>query len=52
MGGTGKKTEPPGKDDGQAKQPPPPKPTEDDDTEDGDFASPKFDRGGPDDEPL
>jgi hypothetical protein len=51
MGGTGKKNELPGKDDGKPKKPPP-TPTEDDDSEDGDFATPKRDRHGDDDEPL
>jgi hypothetical protein len=51
MGGTGKKTELPGKDDGKSKKPPP-APVEDDDPEDGDFATPKRDRSDPDDEPL
>jgi hypothetical protein len=51
MGGTGKKSELPDKDDGKPKKPPPP-PVEDDDIEDGDFATPKRDRYGDDDEPL
>jgi hypothetical protein len=52
MGGTGKKREPPKKDDGK-KGKSPPRPTEDDDVEDGDFATPKRDRGdGTDDQPL
>jgi len=51
MGGIGKKKEPPGKDDGKPKKPPPP-PVEDDDYEDGDFATPKRDRYGEDDQPL
>lgn len=50
MGGTGKKNEPPTKDDGKLKKPPPP--VEDDDYEDGDMATPKRDRHGDDDEPL
>jgi hypothetical protein len=33
-------------------RPPPAEPAEDDQYEDGDFATPKRDRGGPDDEPL
>ena len=37
MGGTGKKNEHPGKDDGKSKKSPPAS-TENDDTEDGDFA--------------
>lgn len=52
MGGTGKKSEPLDKDDGKPKKPPPPRPAEDDDYEDGDFATPKRDRHGNDDEPL
>jgi hypothetical protein len=51
MGGTGKKTELPDKDDGKSKKPPP-APVEDDDFEDGDFATPKRDRHGDDDQPL
>jgi hypothetical protein len=52
MGGTGKKGEGHKKDDGKSKKNPPP-PTEDDDIEDGDFATPKGDRGdGNDDQPL
>jgi hypothetical protein len=39
------------KDDGKPKKPPP-APTDDDDVEDGDFATPKKDRYGNDDEPL
>jgi hypothetical protein len=50
MGGIGKKSEP-GKDDGKPKKPPP-APIENDDSEDGDFATPKRDRHGDDDEPL
>lgn len=50
MGGTGKKSEPPKQDDGKPKKPPPP--MQDDDYEDGDFATPKRDRYGNDDEPL
>lgn len=50
MGGTGKKSEPPKKDDKSKK--PEPAPVEDDDYEDGDIATPKRDRSGPDDEPL
>jgi hypothetical protein len=50
MGGIGKKGEPPKPGD---KKPikPPPAPT-DDDGEDGDFATPKRDRNGDDDQPL
>jgi hypothetical protein len=51
MGGIGKKSELPGKDDGKSKKPPP-APIEDDDIEDGDFATPKRDRHGDDDQPL
>ena len=51
MGGTGKKTENPNKDDSKPKKPPP-APVEDDDYEDGDFATPKRDRNGDDDKPL
>jgi hypothetical protein len=51
MGGNGKKTESPDKEDGKSHKSPP-APTEDDDREDGDFATPKRDRSGPDDEPL
>jgi hypothetical protein len=51
MGGTGRKRELPGKDDGKSKKPPP-KPIEDDDYEDGDIATPKRDRHGDDDQPL
>ena len=50
MGGTDKKTpnEKP-KDDGKKS---PPQTVEDDDFEDGDFATPKRDRTGDDDQPL
>jgi hypothetical protein len=51
MGGTGKKSELPDKDDGKPKKPPP-APVEDDDVEDGDFATPKRDRHDDDDQPL
>jgi hypothetical protein len=51
MGGTGKNSEPPKKTDDKAKKPPR-IPVEDDDYEDGDFATPKRDRSGNDDEPL
>jgi hypothetical protein len=56
MGGTDKnneppKNEPPKKDDGKSKKSPPAT-TEDDDSEDGDFATPKRDRYGDDDQPL
>ncbi|MGQ0680872.1 hypothetical protein [Bradyrhizobium sp.] len=48
MAGREKPDNPP-KDDGK-KKPPPPPPADDD--EDGDFATPKKDRYGTDDEPL
>jgi hypothetical protein len=51
MGGTGKKTERPDKDDGKSKKPPS-QPIADDDIEDGDIATPKRDRSDADDEPL
>ena len=51
MGGFRKKTEPPKKDDGKSKKPPP-APVEEDDIEDGDFATPKRDLFGNDDEPM
>ena len=51
MGGTGKKSKPPGGDENQSKKSPR-KPLEDDDYEDGDIATPKRDRYGEDDEPL
>jgi hypothetical protein len=56
MGGTGRdhqppKHEPPKKDGGKPGKPPPAA-TEDDDGEDGDFATPKRDRYGDDDQPL
>jgi hypothetical protein len=50
MAGREKPDNPP-KDDGR-KQPPPSTPADDDDYEDGDFATPKKDRYGTDDEPL
>ena len=54
MGGIGKKNELPVTDDDKSKKPPqpPPAPVEDDDVEDGDFATPKRDRTGEDDQPL
>lgn len=54
MSGSGQKREPPRKDGGKAKPLPPakPAPSENDDLEDGDFATPKRDRYGDDDEPL
>jgi hypothetical protein len=51
MGGIGKKSEPPKKEDTKSKKPRP-APAEDDDFEDGDIATPKRDRHGDDDEPL
>jgi hypothetical protein len=51
MGGTGRKIEPPKKPDDKSKKPEH-VPVEDDDCEDGDFATPKHDRTGNDDEPL
>lgn len=51
MTGRDKQGKPP-KDDGKPKKPPPPATTDDDDIEDGDFATPKKDRYGNDDEPL
>jgi hypothetical protein len=51
MGGTGKKSDPLKKTDDKAQKLPRP-PVEDDDFEDGDFATPKRDRDGNDDEPL
>jgi hypothetical protein len=51
MAGRDRQGNPP-KDDGKPKKPPPPKTDDDDDFEDGDFATPKRDRNGDDDEPL
>jgi hypothetical protein len=51
MAGTDKKGKA-AKEDGKPKKPPPPATTDDDDIEDGDFATPKKDRYGNDDEPL
>ena len=51
MGGTGRRREPPKKPDDKSNKPPP-VPVEDEDYEDGDIATPKRDRYGPDDEPL
>ena len=51
MGGTGKNGELPKREDGKPKKPPPPV-VEDEDFEDGDFATPKRDRHGDDDQPL
>ncbi|HEY5127555.1 MAG TPA: hypothetical protein VIJ35_09710 [Bradyrhizobium sp.] len=50
MGGPGKKRELPGTQDDKSKKPP--APIKDDDVEDGDFATPKRDRYGEDDQPL
>jgi hypothetical protein len=52
MGGTGKKSELPRKDDGKSKKPPVPVEDDDYDYEDGDIATPKRDRHGDDDQPL
>jgi hypothetical protein len=51
MGGFGKKSGNPNKDEGKSKKPPPPA-EDDDDIEDGDFATPKRDRHDEDDQPL
>ena len=51
MGGPDPKNQPPGKDEDKPKKPPP-VPIEDDDIDDGDFATPKHDHIGDDDEPL
>ena len=51
MGGTGRKTELPNKEDDKSRKSPP-APVEDNDIEDGDFATPKRDRHGDDDQPL
>ncbi|WP_035703573.1 MULTISPECIES: hypothetical protein [Bradyrhizobium] len=52
MAKIGKPSEKPKQADDKAKKPPPPRATDDDDYEDGDIATPKRDRYGPDDEPL
>jgi hypothetical protein len=52
MGGTGKKSELPNRDDKGKSKKSPPATVEDDDIEDGDFATPKRDRSGDDDQPL
>ena len=52
MGNTGRKNEPPKQADDEAKEKPPPSRADDEDYEDGDIATPKRDRYGPDDEPL
>jgi hypothetical protein len=51
MGGTGRKNEPPKQPEDKPKKPER-VPVEDDEYEDGDIATPKRDRYGPDDEPL
>jgi len=51
MGGTGMKNEPPKQPEDKQKKPER-VPVEDDEYEDGDIATPKRDRYGPDDEPL
>ena len=51
MGGTGKNGELPKREDGKPRNPPPPV-VEDENFEDGDFATPKRDRHGDDDQPL
>lgn len=51
MGGIGKTSKRPGKDDDKSKKPPP-QPIEDEEIEDGDIATPKHDRYGDDDQPL
>jgi hypothetical protein len=51
MGRTGKKSEPPKKDNDKSKNAPP-NPVEGDDYEDGDIATPKRDSYGDDDQPL
>jgi hypothetical protein len=50
MGGIGRKSEPSKK--AEDKKKPEPPPETDEDYEDGDIATPKRDRYGPDDEPL
>ena len=51
MGGTSKKSEK-GKTTGDGGKKPLPKVVEEDDEEDGDFATPKRDRDGDDDQPI
>ena len=51
MAGTDRKKVPPEQADDKSSKPPP-RPAEDDEPEDGDFATPKRDRSGNDDEPL
>jgi hypothetical protein len=52
MGGTDKRTELPGKEEKKTRKPAPSRPEEEQDYEDGDFATPKRDRTGEDDQPL
>ncbi|WP_060738021.1 MULTISPECIES: hypothetical protein [unclassified Bradyrhizobium] len=56
MAKTGKPSEPPKiierKAEDKTTKPPPPREIDDDDYEDGDIATPKRDRYGPDDEPF
>jgi hypothetical protein len=52
MGGTGKKTELPGKEEKTTSKPAPSPREEEQDYEDGDFVTPKRDRTGDDDQPL
>ncbi|WP_275199493.1 hypothetical protein [Bradyrhizobium sp. CSA207] len=52
MAKTAKPSEPPKKVGDKTKQPSPPRDDTGDDYEDGDIATPKRDRYGPDDEPL
>ncbi|TYO64852.1 hypothetical protein FXV83_19925 [Bradyrhizobium hipponense] len=52
MAKTAKPSKPPKKADDKAKKPSPPRDDTDHDYEDGDIATPKRDRYGPDDEPL
>ncbi|HVX76646.1 MAG TPA: hypothetical protein VHB49_10985 [Bradyrhizobium sp.] len=53
MGGICRKNKPPKDQDSRPRVPRPPvEPAEDDWYEDGDMATPKRDRSGPDDEPL
>jgi hypothetical protein len=52
MGGIGKKSVDEGKASSDRAKKPPPKRVEEDDEEDGDFATPKRDRAGEDDQPL
>jgi hypothetical protein len=49
---SGKDKKEAGKQGGKPKKPPPPSADNDEDYEDGDIATPKKDRYGPDDEPL